>query len=139
MSTCLRSPGAILALQSFHKVCGPQDKTSSVDGNELWTLYSVGTGVESFMHTAHGGFIASLLDSQTASVVLAFLKTAVPRTASSSVRYHRALVTPNAALCRGWVSKVEGRKVWVKAVLENEAGELLAEMDALWIALKSAL
>ncbi|EED18849.1 conserved hypothetical protein [Talaromyces stipitatus ATCC 10500] len=140
MWQALGLPGAITAAQSFCKGSMSPPNHSFVEGRtELWTLYCFGRAVESFLHVAHGGFLASLLDQQTGSIVITYPVSTNPRTLSSTIRYHKALITPGAVLCRAWISKVEGRKVWAKAVLEDGKGETIADMEALWIFLKPSL
>jgi acyl-CoA thioesterase FadM len=56
-----------------------------------------------------------------------------PKTAEFTVKYHRPLRTPSAVLCRGWVEKVDGRKIWAKATLQGEDSELIAQGEALHI------
>lgn len=135
----LGAPDALLAAQSFWKVGDTSPESPPENRTELWTLYSFGRAVESFLHVAHGGFLASLLDQQTGSIVITHPVPTNPRTVSSTIKYHKALHTPGAVLCRSWISKVEGRKVWAKAVLEDGTGALVAEMEALWIFLRPSL
>lgn len=139
MWLCLGAPDALLAAQSFWKVGDTLPESPPDKRTELWTLYSFGRAVESFLHVAHGGFLASLLDQQTGSIVITHPISTNPRTVSSTIKYHRALRTPGAVLCRSWISKVEGRKVWAKAVLEDGNGALVAEMEALWNSLRASL
>jgi acyl-CoA thioesterase FadM len=55
-----------------------------------------------------------------------------PKTAKVTVQYLRPLRTPSAVLCRGWVERVDGRKIWAKAVVQVEDREPVAKGEALY-------
>ncbi len=113
---------------------------------EVRLLLDLGSGVNGYPHTAHGGFVATLLD-EVVGVLLTvntrFLKeqdknpdtaTGINSfTASLNVRYHKPVPTPGVVLGRAGVLRAEGRKKWLWAAVEDGRGEVLASAEALFI------
>ena len=60
-------------------------------------------------------------------------------TAELTVKYEKPLSTPGVVLCRSWVEKVEGRKVWIKGVLEDGKGLVFARGQSLYIRFRENL
>jgi thioesterase superfamily protein 4 len=56
-----------------------------------------------------------------------------PATASLAMNYRAPIKTPGIVLARATVSKVDGRKVWVKAAIEDGKGGVFADGEALYI------
>ncbi len=69
------------------------------------------------------GMTAALVSGSTA-----------PATATMTVDYKAPIDTPGVVLCRGWAEEVSGRKIWVKAVVEDGEGRVLVTGKALFIA-----
>ena len=61
-------------------------------------------------------------------------KATAPATATMTVDYKAEISTPGVVLCRGWAESVEGRKIWVKGVVEDGEGRVLAVGRALFVA-----
>lgn len=59
-------------------------------------------------------------------------------TAYLNIGYKKPVETPAVVLCRGWVERKEGKKVWGKATVEDGAGEVLATGDALFIVIEGS-
>lgn len=137
MAHTLRSTDSIRHLQSFFKHNSTTTPASVREldplTGQVWTLYSLGRAIEGHEHVSHGGFVATLLDQQTGSAVIFNPGFESPKTAKFTVQYFRPLRTPSAVLCRGWVERVDGRKIWAKAVLQGEDGEPIAQGEALYI------
>ena len=146
MSSTLRVPAAILAVQSlylplpastdsFSKTSYRSKSTSEapLDG-ELLALYVLGAGLSGHRCLAHGGLVATLLDQQMGSLVIA--DSAIlwqPRTVFCNVKYLSAVRVPGAFKVRAWkTSRTEGRKMWVKAEISMRE-KRLAEAEALVI------
>ena len=59
-----------------------------------------------------------------------------PATARLSMSYRAPIKTPGVVLARATVSKVEGRKVTVKAFIEDGRGKVFADGEVLYIIAK---
>lgn len=137
MADTLRSTDSIRSLQSFFK-CNSGNTLADVHEldpltGQVWTLYSLGRAIEGHEHISHGGFVATLLDQQTGSAVIFNPGFESPKTVKFTVKYHRPLRTPSAVLCRGWIERVDGRKIWAKATIQGEDEESIAQAEALYI------
>ena len=82
--------------------------------------------------------MATLLDETLGTAVFVQLVTGCV-TAELSMEYERPLPIPNVVLCRSWVEKTEGRKVWIKGELEDGTGLVFARAQSLFIKFKEKL
>jgi len=86
-----------------------------------------------------GGFNSLILDQLCGSAAFEAAKNAIPpATATLSVDYLAPVSTPCVVLARAWLLEMVGRKIWVRGVLEDGDGKLLASGKALFIAPRSA-
>lgn len=99
-------------------------------------LISLGPGVDGKLGRAHGGFSALLLDHVLGRTAAVASGATAPATATMTVDYKAPVDTPGVFLVRGWVEKVEGRKVWVMGSVEGEDGAVKARGRALFVAPK---
>lgn len=60
-------------------------------------------------------------------------------TAELTVKYEKPMPIPGVVLCRSWVEKTEGRKVWIKGVLEDGRGVVFARGQSLFIKFRESL
>ena len=60
-------------------------------------------------------------------------------TRSLNITYNRPIRTPQVIVARGVVVGQDGRKILVKGYLEDSKGRVLAEADALWLAMHYSL
>lgn len=144
MSSTLRDHDAILGVQSFYKLLHPPPTASDSPAStsipfdplppgEILTLYALGSGASGHAGISHGGLIATLLDQQTGSLVVADPATPQPRTVYCNVRYLRPVPLPGAVLVRAWKSKVQGRKHWVMGEIQDGEGVVLASAESLYM------
>ncbi|KAJ9649772.1 hypothetical protein H2199_000551 [Coniosporium tulheliwenetii] len=110
----LQTPSTIRGCLAQHTAADP---TSDPPIREVRILLDLGDGVNGYPHTAHGGFVATLLD-EVVGVLLTYLS---------------PLVTPGVVLTRAGVERVEGRKRWFWATIEDGAGKVFASAEALFI------
>ena len=82
--------------------------------------------------------MATLLDETLGTPVFT-QSTAGCATAELTVKYERPLPIPGVVLCRSWVEKTDGRKVWVKGVLEDGKGLVFARGQSLFIRFRQRL
>ena len=118
----------------------PSSEPDSVLGVEVGLLMSVGDGIDGAKGRAHGGFNSLVLDqlSGSAAQLTRSAEPVPPATATLNVVFKAPVPTPSVVLCRGWATKVEGRKVWTKAVLEDGKGKVYASCTSLFIAMRSS-
>ena len=60
-------------------------------------------------------------------------------TAELTVKYEKPMPIPGVVLCRSWIEKTEGRKVWIEGVLEDGKGLVFATGRSLFIRFKEKL
>ena len=105
----------------------------SAEPCEWCYLLSVGDGVDGKPGRAHGGFNALIMDQVTGMVASEASGTRAPATATMTVDYKAPIDTPSVVLCRAWVIEMAGRKTWIRGVIENGEGKVLASAKALFV------
>jgi len=145
LTSTLWTPTTIRASQCFYKGplpserwSGPPRTPESQDGlGSCKMLFSLGEGLTGGQAgSAHGGLMATLLDEALGMPVFVQTTTGCA-TADLRVQYAKPLPLPGVVLCRSWILKVEGRKVWIEAVIEDGMGNTFAKGESLYIKLKS--
>lgn len=86
--------------------------------------------------SAHGGMIACLFDDHLGWIVYS-AGLPLARTAYMKVNYRNVVPIGPELVLEGWVDRVEGRKIHLAARLTDHDGNVLAECEALMIALLS--
>jgi acyl-coenzyme A thioesterase PaaI-like protein len=100
-------------------------------------LISIGDGVDGATGRAHGGFNSLVLDHVCGHCASHALENDPnPATATLTTDYKAPISTPCVVFARAWVIELSGRKVWVRAVIEDGDGKILAAGKALFIATK---
>lgn len=135
----LNTPDTIAAWVTFHAKPGPPPQYRI---DEAISLITLKRGVAGFPGCLHGGATALLLDEATGMHVAAQRDTAEPfnmgfRTASLKVTYLKSIPAPGTVLVRSKIVRVDGRKNYIEAQVEDEHGEALARGEVLYIAIKS--
>ncbi len=128
----LYSDRGIRAHLSFRR---PTKEPEAVDGWEACFLLSIGDGVDGMSGRAHGGFNGVILDHICGHVAhhASSFNPVSPATATMTIDYKAPVSTPCVVLARGWLVEKSGRKVWVKAVLQDGEGRPLATAKCLFI------
>ncbi|OAP54907.1 hypothetical protein AYL99_10607 [Fonsecaea erecta] len=107
---------------------------------EVRRFYTFGTGMNAHPDTLHGGVIATILDSTMGNVIGQQLRhRAATFTVALNVTYRKPVRTPGTIMARSWITKVDGRKVWVHGVIEDGHGNVHAEADGMWLGPKAKL
>ena len=97
-------------------------------------LISLGSGLNSYEHTAHGGFVGLVFDEILGvPAILARPKGKSSMTASLKVDYKKPMRTPGIYLCRAWVERTDGRKIHTGGSMEDGQGNVLATSEALFV------
>ena len=87
---------------------------------------------------AHGGLMATLLD-ETLGTALFVQWAAGCATVELSMRYEKPLPIPAVVLCRSWIERTEGRKVWIGGVIEDGEGLVFVRAQSLFIKFRERL
>ncbi|KAI9844816.1 MAG: hypothetical protein M1837_005234 [Sclerophora amabilis] len=112
------------------------DSDIKSSSDQVYTLFSLGDGLNAHKHVCHGGFVAVLLDETMALAVRLRPGMVTPFTLRTNIQYKKPIFTPAVVLCRAYFTKVEGRKSWVTATIEDERGQLYAMGESLWMEVK---
>lgn len=82
--------------------------------------------------------MATLLDEASGTLVFSQWAAGFV-TAELKVMYQRPCPIPGTTLCRTWVEKIQGRKVWIEGVLEDGKGLGYARTQSLFVRFKEKL
>lgn len=130
----LYSERGIRAHVSFRRPCKEPD---AVHPQEDCFLLSLGDGLDGVAGRAHGGLNALILDHLSGHAAHYGSSNPIPpATATMFTDYKAPVSTPCVVLARAWAVEVSGRKVWVKAVLEDSNKRVCAVAKCLFIAAK---
>ena len=127
----LNGPDGIRAHLSFTR---PSRQSDAIHGKEECWLMSIGHEIDGRRGRSHGGFNAVVLDQISGSVShYSDPGPEPPATATLTIDYKAPVSTPCVIFVRGWIISIEGRKVWVRAVIENGEGLVLCASKALFV------
>ena len=110
---------------------------------EVYVFFEVGSGVNGYPDTCHGGFVATMLD-EVMGIVLnvnqLYENSKTGRsdninhmTAYLNTGYVAPVRTPGVILATAKVAKQEGRKLWVNGTLEDKERNVLSKSESLYI------
>ncbi|KAK5165718.1 uncharacterized protein LTR77_008641 [Saxophila tyrrhenica] len=112
----------------------PSKEPEAVDGWEACFLLSIGDGVDGKTGRAHGGFNGVILDHISGHIAHNASPNPIsPATATMTIDYKAPVSTPCVVLARAWLIEMSGRKVWVKAILQDGEGKAYATSKCLFI------
>lgn len=116
---------------------------------EIKGLITLGSDLDGHPGICHGGIVATIFDEVLGYAAPGSRLTAegqaagrdVPSfvTAYLNTTYLRPVETPGTILVVARTTKVEGRKIWVEAFMEDGRGEELARAEALFVQVKLKL
>jgi acyl-coenzyme A thioesterase PaaI-like protein len=107
----------------------------AVNGVEECWLISVGDGLDGKTGRAHGGLSSLILDQLCGSLAHHSAPYHIPpATANLQMDYKAPVSTPSVVFARAWVTKVVGRKYYVRGVIQDGEGKVLAAANSLFIA-----
>ena len=125
----LGTPEGIRAHLSFNRPCSEPDALNRVE--ECWLL-SCGHDIDGRAGRSHGGFNALVLDQISGSASHHSRPLPEPpATAYLHVDYLLPVSTPCVILLRAWITEIAGRKVFVKAVIQDGEERALCASKAL--------
>jgi len=129
----LATPSTLRATRTFTR------RTTNGAGEsvpECVMLMSLGSGMNGYPDTLHGGMNATLLDTLLGSAVVLRDNSGDYMTRTLTVVYDRPVRTPAVVLGRAWCERLEGRKMFMKGCLEDGEGRVLTSAEGLWVRLK---
>lgn len=121
----------------------PVIKNSGIE--TLNALISLEEGMTGFPGSLHGGLVSVIFDEVAGlHIVLDGHNPGTEldksfRTAYINTSFMKPVPTPATVLVRSWIAKVEGRKHWVRAQIEDGNRQALARAEVLYISIKSKL
>ncbi|KAF3388100.1 Uncharacterized protein DPV78_012095 [Talaromyces pinophilus] len=123
--TTLAGPGKIS--------CPPYVATSNEMG-ELLAFYHLGSQLAGHAGICHGGLSAVLLDECMGRVCFARFANGVGVTVKLDISYRAPIPVDSVVMVAAKVEKVEGRKAWVKATIQDpEESTVFVEAEAMFI------
>lgn len=132
----LAAPDCIKAHLSFNR---PTEEKDAIQPHEECFLMSIGNGVDGKAGRAHGGFDGLILDQISGSCAHHARPDVIPpATATMTVDYKLPVNTPCVVLARAWLIETSGRKLWIRAVMEDAEGRILAAAKTLFIRARQA-
>jgi len=149
----LQSDRTIRSCLSLQRTPSSPSSTSASDGppiSEVRVILELGDGVAGHPHICHGGFVATMLD-EAMGVLLTVNVDEVKRrdpngpgrltafTAWLNTKYYKPVPAPGVVLATARFERVEGRKMWITASIEDGEGTVLAGAEAMFIEPKAKL
>ncbi|KAI6350657.1 hypothetical protein MCOR25_010498 [Pyricularia grisea] len=98
-------------------------------------------GMTGFPGSLHGGAASLLVDEITGMHIASQRDPEQPinkgfRTAYLKTEYLKPIPVPGTVLVRSEIERVEGRKNWIKATIEDGKGQVLVKGEVLYVAVK---
>ena len=124
ISRTLNTQDTVAACQSFFKLPSSQEPCTDDEPKlgEMQIFYCLGIGLEGHGGICHGGFLSMAVDHAMGSLARASSQTMGSYTKSLHVDYRKPLYIPGPLLCRTWITKIQGRKLWIRGRMEDEQG-----------------
>lgn len=141
MSTVVHTKDTIPYFVVFYP--RPEDETATLP--EIKAFITLGVMMSGYGGILHGGVVATILDEITSFITPhARMRDHFPGdtpivTAYLNTRYLRPVVVPQTYLVTARWKKTEGRKTFLEAFIENEAGQRVAEADSLFVEIRSKI
>lgn len=137
-SKTLNTEDTVPACQSFYKAPIPivisfQQPPLQDYLGEIQSFYAIDNGLDGYEGICHGGFLSATLDHTMAVLARAYPGAKNAYTKCLRIEFRKHLKTPGAVLCRAWMTKIEGRKMWVTGRIEDENGNAYLTAEGLFL------
>jgi len=126
------------ALRGPGKLAVPPLVFSTRDDRESIIIIHLGRSICGHDGIVHGGLLATILDEGLARTAILALPSQIGVTASLNIEYRAPTMADQFVVLHSQCHKVEGRKAWAEAWLENLDGTLLVQAKALFVEPKMA-
>lgn len=142
LSHTLNSQDAISAYITIIQQPQPQSGERLV--TEMLSFLTLGSQLNGWPGVCHGGIVMMILDDAqgqlfTQNKKQKLMKDVPLMTAYLNQTFLKPVRTPCTIMVRAKITKVEGRKHWIQAVMLSEEGEELARCESMFVMLKSNL
>ncbi|KAJ9137544.1 hypothetical protein NKR23_g9098 [Pleurostoma richardsiae] len=141
ISRTLKTSDTISSFITFHNA--PDSPTELI--TEVRALLTLGSLINGFPDVCHGGIVMTIMDEVISLLVPAnqgrgnLAKGAVMMTAYLNSTFVQPVRTPGTILVTARLTRVEGRKYFMDAKVEDSEGMLLTKSEALFVVLKEKL
>jgi acyl-coenzyme A thioesterase PaaI-like protein len=132
-------PHWVMLLRTGSFTASSKSKFGSRSQPDLLFLVDLHRGINGFKDTGHGGILSTLLDEGLSYCAELYQRVHFPNngsmmyTANLNVDFRAPFMTPGVGIVKVWLTKVDGRKYWLSAVLEDKNGTVTTEAKALCI------
>ncbi|KAH6616581.1 HotDog domain-containing protein [Boeremia exigua] len=116
---------------------------------ELLVILDLGDGLNGYAQILHGGFATTLLDETCGGLIQLNVFEKVRRfgsqhamnylTAYLNTVYKKPIPVPGPLLCTAKIERQDGRKLYVRATIEDGEGTIYATGDCMFIKAKPSL
>ncbi|KAF1842389.1 uncharacterized protein K460DRAFT_409806 [Cucurbitaria berberidis CBS 394.84] len=122
---------------------------------EVVTILDLGDGLDGHSRIAHGGFVATMLDEVCGVLIILNQEKKMQRlrdlgqldantrmssfTAYLNTNYKRPVPTPGIVLCTAKFERQDGRKLYVRATIEDGMGTVFTTGEAMFVEVKVKL
>lgn len=124
----LHGPGLIERFDVYKHVSNNHSKDTQYDKNErVVVAIKLGTRLNGHGGVVHGGIISLLLDSSMGFAYVGLLEDSkeIAVTANLKIDFRAPLNEGSEAVIRVYLDRIEGRKIFFSAVLENKDGSVV--------------
>lgn len=99
----------------------------------MQVFYSLDVGLEGHSGICHGGFLSATMDHAMGCLARASSHGLNIYTKYLHVDFQKPLRVPGPLLCRTWITKVQGRKLWIHGRMEDEKGNSYITAEGFFI------
>ncbi|KAF2828533.1 hypothetical protein CC86DRAFT_380458 [Ophiobolus disseminans] len=142
-------------LRAFLSLRPTQEADGKLAYHEVVAVVDLGSGLNGFPQICHGGIAATLLDEICGVLIVLNIEKEIEKrrlsgskdlrpdmsflTAYLNTTYKRPIPTPSTILCTAKVERQDGRKLFIRATIEDGAGGIYTIGEAMFLGVKSML
>ncbi|GES61474.1 thioesterase family protein [Aspergillus terreus] len=123
-------------IKSFFVRQSPPESAHDATAHRGYFLLQIGRGVAGQQDIAHGGFLSVIMDQVTGTLIGTTRLDGGKGmfTVSLNLSYHRPVFVPaDVIIATSRISKVDGRKIYVLAEIEDAEGNLCTTAEAIFL------
>ncbi|KAF9886272.1 hypothetical protein FE257_011885 [Aspergillus nanangensis] len=113
-----------------------EDGSTAADGPPMGVQFlQLGKGVIGQPGMIHGAFQSALIDNLTGTMIA---MTGIDQgrgmlTLGLNISFKKLLFGPTVVIAKAWLDRMEGRKMFIRASVEDLEGDVCTTAEALWI------
>jgi len=129
-----------LANHALHDTLAGKDKVEKYEiykkkqGEEILAVVVFGKALNGHPKVVHGGITALVFDNSFGWLFLC-LEKPLAVTANLSINYRSPLAANTTCVLKAKIDRIEGRKMFMSAILEDTKGKLIAESTTLFLSI----